>query len=134
VVVSNVDPAPTAIAGGNLTANEAASVTLTARPAAIRIATRSLICGCRSPDRLLPEYGLPVFYRAIHQCRGRDAEVRANRDGFSGTSSDTATLTVSNINGPRSVGTAQTSLGTLWPPIHKLEAISLTGIQTTTLR
>jgi hypothetical protein len=66
---------------------------------------------------------------AIRLGRGCDAEVYANRhDGFGGTSTDTATVSVTNLNDPPTISGAAASLSTLWPPDHRMVLISITGV------
>ena len=49
-------------------------------------------------------------------------------DPFGGSSCDTATVSVQNINEPPKCETAQPSIAQLWPPNHSMVKVSILGI------
>jgi K319-like protein len=133
VVVANVDHAPTAVAGNNLTVNEGSSVTLNGSASSdpdsdpltyswVQISgpTVTLV----DANTALPEFTAPFVNIA-----GATLQFQLTvNDGFGGTSTATTTVTVNNINDPPNVDHAQPSVSTLWPPNHHMVSISIIGV------
>ncbi len=133
VVVTNVEHAPTAVAGGSLNINEAASVTLNGSASAdpdgdaltyawVQVAGPAVTLG--DANTAYPYFTAP-FVNAV----GATLKFKLTvDDGYGGTSSDCATVTVANINDAPIATNAQPSLGTLWPPDHSMVKVSINGI------
>lgn len=133
VTVSNVKHAPAAVAGGNLTANEAASVTLNGSASSdpdgdnlTFVWEQTAGPAVALSDAHAP---YPYFTAPFVNAGGETLKFKLTvDDGFGGTSSDTATVTVANINDQPTVTNAQPSLATLWPPDHSMLKASILGI------
>jgi hypothetical protein len=133
VVVTNVPHDPVAIAGGNLTANEAASLTLNGSASsdpdgdALTFAWAQVA----GPTVLLhdADTAYPYFTAPFVGAAGATLQFRLTvSDGFGGFSSDIATVTIANVNDPPAGENAAPSVATLWPPDHRMVAVAITGI------
>lgn len=133
VVVTNVEHAPTAAAGGSLTANEAASVTLNGSASSDPDGDALSYAWVQTagPTVTLSDANTayPYFTAPFVNATGATLKFKLTvNDGFSATSSDTANVTVANINDVPTVTNAQPSSGTLWPPDHSMVKVSITGV------
>jgi hypothetical protein len=133
VVVANVDHAPTAIAGNNLTVNEGSSVTLNGSASSdpdsdpltyswVQVSGPTVTL--TSANTAFPQFTAPFVNAA-----GATLQFQLTvNDGFGGTSTATTTITVNNINDPPNVDHAQPSIATLWPPNHSMVNVSILGV------
>jgi hypothetical protein len=133
VVVTNSDHAPIAVAGGNLTVNEHATVTLngsaSSDPDGNALTYQWTQTAGPSVELIDANTAYPYFNAPLVNGAGALLKFKLTvDDGFEGTSSDTATVTVVNINEPPTVGSAKPSIGTLWPPDHAMVKVSLLGV------
>jgi hypothetical protein len=133
VVVTNVDHAPTANAGGLVTASEAASVTLNGAASSdpdgdaltyAWVQTAGPAVTLNDVNTAYPWFTAPFVNAAGATLK---FELTVN-DGFGGMSSDVATVSVRNLNDPPTCANAQASLGTLWPPNHGMVPVSILGV------
>jgi hypothetical protein len=130
---TNIEHAPTAVAGGNLSSNEAASVTLNGS-ASNDPDGDVLTCSwvqIAGPAVTLSEAdtAYPYFTAPFTGPAGATLKFKLTvNDGYGGTSSDIATVTIANINDAPTAANAQPSLGTLWPPDHSMLKVSVNGI------
>jgi hypothetical protein len=133
VVVTNIPRSPTASAGGNLNANEAASVTLNGAASSDPDGDPITYAWVQTdgPAVTLSDASTPYPYFTAPFVNAAGAVLKFRLtvdDGFGGTSSDITTVTIKNVNDPPSVANAQASLNTLWPPNHSMVAISIAGV------
>ena len=133
VVVTNIPHAPIASAGGNLSANEAASVTLNGAASSDPDGDPLTYAWVQTAGPAVTLYDAntpyPYFTAPFVNAAGATLKFQLTvDDGFGGTSSDVATVSVKNINDPPTVANAQASIGTLWPPNHSMVAISIAGV------
>lgn len=133
VVVTNVDHAPTAVASGPASVNEAAFVTLNGSASSdpdgdaltyAWVQTAGPAVTLNDANTAYPYFTAP-FVNAVGATLTFKLTVN---DGFNGSSSDCATVTVANINDAPTAPNAQASLGTLWPPDHSMVKVSINGI------
>ena len=133
VSVTNVEHAPLANAGGIYLVNEAAIGTLDGSLSS-------------DPDGDALTYawvqtaGVPVtlsnantaylsFTAPFVNAAGTTLKFSLTvNDGFGGLSSDTATVSVKNINDPPTLVNPRTSLACLWPPNHQMVKVSILGV------
>lgn len=133
VVVTNVDHEPTAIAGGNLTANEASAVTLNGSASsdpdydALTFAWTQVAGPTVSLSGANTAF--PYFTAPFVSAAGATLKFNLTvHDPYGGASSDAVTVTVVNSNDPPTVTNARSSLGTLWAPDHSMVKVSILGI------
>jgi hypothetical protein len=133
VVVTNLDHAPTAVAGGSLTVNEGASVTLNGS-ASIDPDGDALTYSwaqTSGPPVTLSDANtaFPFFTSPTVGPEGATLKFRLTvSDGFGGSSSDSATVTVTNVNVPPVLVNPQPSVDSLWPPNHQMVSVSINGV------
>ena len=133
IIVTNVDHAPIANAGGIYNANEATAVTLdgslsndpdgdllthtwvqTAGPAVVLTNANS---------------ATPSFTAPFVTAAGATLKFKLTvSDGFDGSSSDIATVNVRNANDPPTITGASPSIAMLWPPNHNMVPVSIAGV------
>lgn len=133
VIVANVDHAPIANAGGIIIANEAQLVTLNGAFSSdpdgdaltyAWVQTSGPAVTLANANTATPSFTAPFVTAA-----GATLKFKLTvNDGFSGSSCDTATVSLLNINDPPTATNAQPSLGALWPPNHQMVLISIAGI------
>gem|GEM_PF-6703600 len=133
VTVTNVDHSPAADAGGSLLVNEASSVLLNGANSsdpdgdALTYAWTQIdgpIVALKNANAAMPSFTAPFVNSA-----GAILKFRLTvNDGFGGSSSDTATVTVANINDPPSIAAARASLSVLWSPDHRMVPVSIVGV------
>lgn len=133
VVDANVDHAPTAIVGNSLMVNEGSSATLNGSASSdpdsdpltyswVQVAGPTVTL--TGADTALPQFTAPFVGAA-----GATLQFQLTvNDGFGGTSTATATVTVNNINNPPNVDQAQPSVSVLWPPSHGMVKVSIVGV------
>jgi hypothetical protein len=133
VVVANVDHAPIAIAGGNLTVNEAASVTLNGSASSdpdsdpltyAWVQVSGPAVALNDANTAYP-YFIAPFVNAAGATLGFSLTVN---DPYGGTSSAAMAVTVKNINDPPNCDHAQASIVNLWPPDHRMVKVSIVGV------
>lgn len=133
VVVANVDHAPIAVAGTNLSVNEASHVTLNGSASSdpdgdVLSYSWQQVSG---PVVVLTDADtpFPAFTTPFVSAAGATLEFELTvNDGFGGTSSATTSVTVGNVNDPPIVTSARASQASLWPPNHKMVLISILGV------
>ena len=133
VVVANVEHAPIANSGGVMFVNEAALVSLDGSLSSDPdndaltyrwVQTSGPIVTLSGANTAYPYFTAPFVNAA-----GTTLKFKLTvDDGFGGSSSDCATVSVANINDPPTATNAQASLGTLWPPDHSMVKVSINGI------
>lgn len=133
VVVANVNHAPTAVVGNNLTVNEGASVTLNGSASSDPDSDSLTYSWVQVSGPAVALTGtntsLPQFMAPFVNTTGATLQFQLTvNDGFGGTSTATTTVTVNNINTPPNVAHAQPSVTTLWPPNHSMVKVSILGI------
>jgi hypothetical protein len=133
VVVANVDHAPTAIAGGNLTVNEAASVTLNGSASSDPDGDALAFAWVQvtGPAVMLNDANtaFPSFTAPFVNGAGATLKFQLNViDGFGEVNSATMCVTVKNINDPPICDGAQPSIASLWPPNHSMVKVSILGM------
>jgi hypothetical protein len=133
VVVANVDHAPTAIAGNNLTVNEGSSVTLNGSASSdpdsdpltyswVQVSGPAVTL--TSADTAFPQFTAPYVSNT-----GATLQFQLTvNDGFGGSNTATTTVTVNNINNPPNIDHALPSVSTLWPPNHSMVQVSILGV------
>lgn len=133
VSVTNTNNPPTARAGGDQTVDENTPVALDAS-------------GSTDPDSDTLSYfwthvggpavtlssvtaAAPSFTAPFVNAGGSDIvfEVRVD-DGYGGVRTDTVVVHVQNQNDPPLASAAQPSVAVLWPPNHRMVAVSVTGV------
>lgn len=133
VVVTNVAHAPNAIAGGHLTVNEASSVTLNGSASSdpdgdaltfAWVQTAGPVVVLSDANTPYPHFTAP-FVGAAGGTLKFELTVA---DGYGEISSDTAIVTVANLNDPPTVNAAAPSIASLWPPDHRMVQVSIEGI------
>lgn len=133
VVVANVDHSPIAVAGANLSVNEASHVMLNGSASsdpdgdALSYSWQQT----SGPPVTLTDVDtpFPAFTAPFVSAAGASLEFELTvDDGFGGTSSSTTSVTVGNVNDPPVVAGARASEATLWPPNHKMVRISILGV------
>ncbi len=133
VSVTNVDHAPIANAGGITIVNEAVTFaldgTLSSDPDGDALTyswvqTAGPVVVLANANTATPSLTAPFVSAA-----GATLKFKLTvNDPFGGSSSDTATVSVKNINDPPKCETAQPSIAQLWPPNHSMVKISILGI------
>jgi hypothetical protein len=133
VIVTNIDHAPLANAGGNLTVTEGATVTLNGSASSdpdgesltfawVQIAGPNVVL--EDADTAWPSFTAPIVDLA-----GATLKFKLNvSDGFNPASSDIATISVSNAHSLPDVSHARPSVPVLWPPNHRMVPVSILGI------
>ncbi len=136
VVVKNEDHAPLANAGGISVANEATVVTLNGNGSSDPDGDTLSYSWQQVPAPLVPMVTLsnantatPSFTAPFVNAAGLTLKFRLTvNDGYGGTSTDTATVTVVNTNDAPTLSNPQASLGSLWAPDHRLVKVSILGV------
>jgi hypothetical protein len=133
VTVANVDHAPIANAGGITIASEATGVSLsgTASSDPDGDTLGFLWVQTSGPTVVLLDANTanPSFTAPFVNAAGATLKFQLSvTDGWGGASSDTATVTVVNSNDPPTLSNPQASIGTLWPPDHRMVKVSILGI------
>jgi hypothetical protein len=133
VSVTNVEHAPIANAGGIFLANERAVVTLdgslSSDPDGDALTYAWVQVSGPAVTLANANTTAPSFTAPFVNAAGATLKFQLTvNDGFGGTSSDSATVNVANINDPPTAPNATASLGTLWPPDHRMVAISILGV------
>ena len=133
VTVTNVDHAPLANAGGITLANEAVLVPLDGTGSSdpdgdaltfAWVQTAGPAVALANANSATPSFTAPFVSAA-----GATLKFKLTvYDGFGGASSDTATVTVRNINDPPTLVNPRASVACLWPPNHKMVPISILGV------
>ena len=133
VSVTNVDHAPIANAGGITIVNEAMTFaldgTLSSDPDGDALTyawvqTAGPVVVLANANTATPSLTAPFVNAA-----GATLKFKLTvNDGFGGSSSDMATVSVQNINDPPKCENAQPSIAQLWPPNHSMVKISILGI------
>jgi hypothetical protein len=133
VVVANVDHAPTAVAGNNLTVNEGDSVTLNGSASSDPDSdpltySWTQVSGpavaLTGADTALPRFTAPFVNSA-----GATLQFQLTvDDGFGGTNTAMTTVTIKNINDPPNVEPAQPDIALLWPPNHGMVKVAIVGV------
>ena len=132
VVVTNEEHAPVANAGGNVSANEATSVTLNGTGSSdpdgdaltfswVQISGPAVVLNDANT-------AYPYFTTPFVNAAGATLQFQITvSDGFE-TSTDVATVTVANINDPPTVNNASPSVAVLWPVNHSMISVSILGV------
>ncbi len=133
VTVTNVDHAPLANAGGITLANEAVLVPLDGSASSdpdgdaltfAWVQTAGPAVTLANANTATPSFTAPFVSAA-----GATLKFKLTvYDGFGGISSDTATVTVRNINDPPTLVNPRASVACLWPPNHRMVPISILGV------
>ena len=133
VVVKNVDHAPLANAGGIYLVNETAVATLngsaSSDPDGDALAYSWVQVS--GPAVVLNDANSPFPYFTAPFVGAAGATLKFQLtvdDGFDGTSTDTATVSLKNINDPPTLVNPRASVACLWPPNHKMVPISILGV------
>jgi len=133
VLVANVNHAPTAVAGNNVTVNEGSSVTLNGSASSdpdsdpltyswVQVSGPAVTL--TSANTAFPQFTAPFVGTA-----GASLQFQLTvNDGFGGTNTATTTVTVNNINTPPNADNAAPSISTLWPPNHGMVQVSILGV------
>jgi hypothetical protein len=133
VVVANVDHAPAAIAGNNLTVNEGSSVTLNGSASSDPDSDPLTYSWVQVSGPAVTLTGattaFPQFVAPFVGAAGATLQFQLTvSDGFGGTGTATTAVIVNNINNPPNIDHAQPSVSTLWPPNHHMVQISILGV------
>ena len=133
VVVANVDHAPIANAGGVIVIGEASAVTLNGSFSSdpdgdaltyAWVQTEGPGVTLTGADTATPSFSTPFV-----SAGGATLKFKLTvLDPFGGQSCDIATVSVVNTNDPPNITGAAASLGTLWPPDHRMVYISIAGV------
>lgn len=133
VSVTNVEHAPIANAGGIYIVNEAALATLdgslSSDPDGDTL-TYAWAQTAGTPVMLSSANSAhPSFTAPFVNAAGATLKFALTvNDGFGGVSSDTATVSVKNINDPPTLVNPRASTTCLWPPNHQMVPISILGV------
>ena len=136
VVVKNEDHAPLANAGGASFANEATLVILNGNGSSDPDDDALSYSWQQIPAPLVPMVTLsnantatPSFTAPFVNAAGLTLKFKLTvNDGYGGTSTDTAIVTVVNTNDAPTLSNPQASLGSLWAPDHRLVKVSILGV------
>jgi hypothetical protein len=133
VVVANVHHDPTANAGGVRIADEASTVTLdgtlSSDPDGDSLTYSWVVTDAPGVVLTNANTATPSFTTPFVTSAGATLKFTLTvSDGFGGTKSDVATVNVRNTNDLPTVANAQPSVGTLWPPDHRMVSVSINGI------
>jgi hypothetical protein len=133
IVVTNVEHAPTAVAGGNLSANEGATITLNGSGSADPdgdVLTYSWVqTAGPSVDLVDEDTPHPYFIAPFVSPVGAALTFKLTvDDGTGNTSSDLAAVTVVNVNDPPVAVNARPSTAVLWPPDHRMVKVTVVGV------
>jgi hypothetical protein len=133
VIVTNIDHAPLANAGGNLTVNEGASVTLNGSASAdpdgdalsfVWVQVAGPAVTLNDANTAWPQFTAPFVDLA-----GATLKFKLTvTDGFNTPSTDIATVTVTDLQSLPDVSHARPSVPVLWPPNHRMVPVSILGV------
>jgi hypothetical protein len=133
VLVANVNHAPTAVAGNNLTVNEGSSVTLNGSASSdpdsdpltyswVQVSGPAVTLS--GANTAFPQLTAPFVSVA-----GATLQFQLTvNDGFGGTNTATTSVIVNNINNPPNVDHATPSISSLWPPNHSMIQVFILGV------
>jgi hypothetical protein len=133
VIVTNIDHAPLANAGGNLLVSEGASVTLNGSASAdpdgdtLAFAWKQV----SGPNVVLNDANTawPSFTAPIVELAGATLRFQLTvSDGFNPPSSDIAAVAVTNVHALPDLSQVHPSVAVLWPPNHRMVPVSIVGI------
>jgi hypothetical protein len=134
VIVENVNHDPIAMAGDDQTKDEGASVTLDGTgsndPDSDSLTYSWMQAGgsvvvLSNPNSATPTFTAPQVVGVTSETLVFELTVE---DGYGGVDTDQVAITVLDTNAPPACELGRPSISMLWPPNHKMHAISIVGV------
>lgn len=133
VTITNVNNPPIADGGDDITANEDSLITLNGTasvdPDGDSLSFSWVQLSGPAVSLLSASTVAPSFTAPFVSSGGADITFQVTTsDAFGGSSSDTVTVHLQNVNDPPLASAARPTLASLWPPNHGMVAVGITGV------